>query len=232
MRGELWRAMWQAMLIVIVVDSGTNVGVSLAADEDPRPNVLLIMTDDQGWGDFGFHGNPHVKTPHLDELARAKRRADAVPRLARVQSHAGQPDDRSLQLSHRRDRHVSGPLDDGRRRSDAGRNVCRGRISHRHLWQMAPGRQLSLRGRSTRDLPSRSCIAAEAWCSRPIRPGGSYFDPAAGSQRSRGEVARLLQRRVHRRRDRLCHAAEVRAVLCLPGIQLLRTRRCKCPRSI
>ncbi|HTU25318.1 MAG TPA: arylsulfatase [Pirellulales bacterium] len=34
-----------------------------------RPNVLLIMTDDQGWGDFGFHGNPHLKTPHLDRLA-------------------------------------------------------------------------------------------------------------------------------------------------------------------
>ena len=35
------------------------------------PHVLLIMTDDQGWGDFGFHGNPHLKTPHLDRLAAA-----------------------------------------------------------------------------------------------------------------------------------------------------------------
>jgi arylsulfatase/arylsulfatase A len=35
----------------------------------PRPNVILIMTDDQGWGDFGFHGNPHLKTPNLDRLA-------------------------------------------------------------------------------------------------------------------------------------------------------------------
>lgn len=34
-----------------------------------RPNVILIMTDDQGWGDFGFHGNPHLKTPYLDRLA-------------------------------------------------------------------------------------------------------------------------------------------------------------------
>src|SRR3954469_25005504 len=39
------------------------------ADTARRPNILLIMTDDQGWGDFGFHGNPHLKTPHLDRLA-------------------------------------------------------------------------------------------------------------------------------------------------------------------
>ncbi len=35
-----------------------------------RPNVILIITDDQGFGDFGFNGNPHVKTPVLDKLAR------------------------------------------------------------------------------------------------------------------------------------------------------------------
>jgi arylsulfatase A-like enzyme len=34
-----------------------------------RPNVVLIMTDDQGWGDFGFHNNPVLKTPNLDALA-------------------------------------------------------------------------------------------------------------------------------------------------------------------
>jgi len=33
------------------------------------PNVILIMTDDQGIGDFGFNGNPYVKTPNLDKLA-------------------------------------------------------------------------------------------------------------------------------------------------------------------
>ena len=33
------------------------------------PNVILIITDDQGIGDFGFSGNPHVKTPNLDQLA-------------------------------------------------------------------------------------------------------------------------------------------------------------------
>ncbi len=31
---------------------------------------MLIMTDDQGWGDFGFHGNTKIQTPNLDRLAR------------------------------------------------------------------------------------------------------------------------------------------------------------------
>ncbi len=40
------------------------------ADAARAPNVILIMTDDQGWGDFSFQGNPALKTPHLDALAR------------------------------------------------------------------------------------------------------------------------------------------------------------------
>ena len=38
---------------------------SLAAD---RPNILFILTDDQGYGDIGAHGNPILKTPNLDKL--------------------------------------------------------------------------------------------------------------------------------------------------------------------
>ena len=34
-----------------------------------RPNVILIMTDDQGYGDLGFTGNHHVQTPVIDKFA-------------------------------------------------------------------------------------------------------------------------------------------------------------------
>ncbi len=37
---------------------------------DPSPNVILILTDDQGWGDLGFHGNDSMQTPNLDLLAQ------------------------------------------------------------------------------------------------------------------------------------------------------------------
>ena len=35
---------------------------------DSRPNVILIMTDDQGYGDLAAHGNPWIKTPEMDRL--------------------------------------------------------------------------------------------------------------------------------------------------------------------
>jgi arylsulfatase A-like enzyme len=38
---------------------------ALAAE---RPNVVLIITDDQGYGDFGAHGNSLIQTPNLDQL--------------------------------------------------------------------------------------------------------------------------------------------------------------------
>jgi hypothetical protein len=33
------------------------------AEEVSRPNIVLIMSDDQGWGETGYNGHPHLKTP-------------------------------------------------------------------------------------------------------------------------------------------------------------------------
>lgn len=37
---------------------------------DTPPNVVVIISDDQAWGDYSFMGHPHIQTPHLDRLAR------------------------------------------------------------------------------------------------------------------------------------------------------------------
>jgi len=41
---------------------------AVAAPQNP-PNVVLIISDDQAWNDFGFMGHPRVRTPRLDQLA-------------------------------------------------------------------------------------------------------------------------------------------------------------------
>ena len=41
-----------------------------------RPNIVLMMADDQSWGETGYNGHPHVRTPVLDEMARTALRLD------------------------------------------------------------------------------------------------------------------------------------------------------------
>ncbi|MEJ6570744.1 MAG: sulfatase-like hydrolase/transferase [Akkermansiaceae bacterium] len=47
---------------------------ALPANE--KPNIVLVMTDDQGWGDVAYYGNPVVKTPHLDAMSKEGIRLD------------------------------------------------------------------------------------------------------------------------------------------------------------
>jgi len=61
---------WQPMAIAILAGMATG---AIAAKEpvprESRPNVVLIISDDQHWHDFAFMGHEHLRTPNLDRLA-------------------------------------------------------------------------------------------------------------------------------------------------------------------
>jgi arylsulfatase A-like enzyme len=56
------------LLAAAVTTPLSSVGAQIGGGQ--RPNVVLIITDDVGYGDLGSYGAPDVKTPHIDSLAR------------------------------------------------------------------------------------------------------------------------------------------------------------------
>lgn len=44
--------------------------------QDRRPNIILLMSDDQGWGETGYRQHPHLRTPNLDAMAANGLRLD------------------------------------------------------------------------------------------------------------------------------------------------------------
>lgn len=54
-------------LATLLLAAGTPLAAAAPA---ARPNVVVLLADDAGWGDYGFSGNTQVATPHIDRLAR------------------------------------------------------------------------------------------------------------------------------------------------------------------
>ena len=50
--------------------AGIATASSLAAQPPKRPNIIIIYTDDQGYGDLGCYGAKDIKSPHIDRLAK------------------------------------------------------------------------------------------------------------------------------------------------------------------
>jgi arylsulfatase A-like enzyme len=46
------------------------LGYSLPAAAERKPNVVIFLADDAGWGDYGHSGNRQVRTPNIDSIAR------------------------------------------------------------------------------------------------------------------------------------------------------------------
>jgi arylsulfatase A-like enzyme len=58
-----------ALHLGVLVLAACSPAASHVVADNTRPNVVLIMTDDQGYGDLSRHGNPILRTPNLDQLA-------------------------------------------------------------------------------------------------------------------------------------------------------------------
>ena len=63
----------QLLLILCWCSSTALPQATLAGD---RPNIVLVMADDQGWGDMAYYGHPHLKTPNFDAAAATGLRFD------------------------------------------------------------------------------------------------------------------------------------------------------------
>jgi len=58
-----------SVILLIVLSAGI-------ANAAARPNIVLVMADDMGWGQTGYYNHPVLKTPHLDAMALAGLRFD------------------------------------------------------------------------------------------------------------------------------------------------------------
>lgn len=70
---SVWRKSPLKLMIAFIVALGCT---SMANSAERPPNILIIMADDQGWGDLSLHGNKNIQTPHIDALAHSGARFD------------------------------------------------------------------------------------------------------------------------------------------------------------
>jgi arylsulfatase B len=59
--------------VVLVVLAGATAAAAAAAADAPKPHILMVLADDYGWANAGWHsrGDPEVVTPNMDALVSA-----------------------------------------------------------------------------------------------------------------------------------------------------------------
>ena len=97
------------MRINILIGLILFVFLSLSLKENEkrqRPNIILVMSDDQGWGQMGYYNHPFLQTPHLNEMAKNGLRMDrfyaGAPVCSPTRSSVltGRANDRSAVYAH------------------------------------------------------------------------------------------------------------------------------------
>ncbi len=59
---------WFKATTFLMILMGSTGNHSLQAQN--KPNIIIMMTDDQGYGDLGSHGNPYLKTPNMESIGK------------------------------------------------------------------------------------------------------------------------------------------------------------------
>jgi len=54
-----------------------NAEYAAASPKKSKPNIILVMSDDQGWGQTGYYNHPVLKTPDQDDMALHGLRLDS-----------------------------------------------------------------------------------------------------------------------------------------------------------
>jgi len=62
-------ALVSAMSIAVTAAAAPATAAGPAADPPPRPNLVVILADDLGWGELGVYGQRRIRTPNLDRMA-------------------------------------------------------------------------------------------------------------------------------------------------------------------
>ena len=57
-------------LLAFIFSCTTAITCCSAIAANDHPNIVLIISDDQAWNDYGFMGHDQIQTPHLDRLAK------------------------------------------------------------------------------------------------------------------------------------------------------------------
>lgn len=65
-----------ALLTCISLLSSDKLPAQLALEEDSLPNILLILTDDQGYHDVSYYGTEDIRTPNINQIAASGMRFD------------------------------------------------------------------------------------------------------------------------------------------------------------